>query len=105
MSARKEATELVELIRRKATMSENIVKKDADYGLYAGADYRTADTMAMLDTFLRLGLIPTSALPFIKLYRAFLNQRRKAFFASVGSTEITKLGFIKGSEDNLLEAT
>jgi len=89
--------ESLEIMRKKASMSQQIVsQKDADYALYAGASLEDADKMSKIDTVLEFGLIPKPYVPVVKLYRAFLNRRRKAFFASVGSTEITKLGFLLG---------
>ena len=87
----------MEVVRKKVSMSQQVVsQKDADYALYAGASLEDADKMAKIDTLLEFGLIVKPYVPIVKLYRAFLNRRRKAFFASVGSTEITKLGFLLG---------
>jgi hypothetical protein len=98
--------EALETLRKKASMSQKIVsQKDADYALYAGASYDDADKMAKVDVMLEFGLIPEKYVPFVKLYRAFLNQRRKAFFASVGCTEISKLGFLLGIKDERIKAT
>ena len=60
--------------------------------------------MATIDTFLRVGLLPQKIVPLAKLLRGYLNQQRKAFFASVGSTEITKLGFILGTAEDSISA-
>jgi len=73
-----------------------IAAKDADYSSYSGASLDIASKMAAIDVFLSSGLIDPKIAPIVKLYRAYLNQQRKAFFASVGSTEVTKLGFILG---------
>jgi hypothetical protein len=98
--------ELMELIRRKASMSAEIVsKKDAEYSLYSGASWDTASKMALVDTILKNDLINPNLRFIIKLYRSYLNQQRKAFFASVGSTEITKLGFIQGDPRVVMRAT
>ena len=95
--SKRQRYESLEIMRKKASMSQQVVsQKDADYALYAGACLEDADKMAKIDTMLSFGLIPKPYVPVVKLYRAFLNQRRKAFFASVGSTEITKLGFLLG---------
>jgi len=98
--------DLLELIRRKASMSSQIVTdKDPEYSYYAGASYEIAEKMANVDFFLKSGLIPQEYVPFIKLYRAYLDQKRKAFFASIGCTEITKLGFILGDTRKVVKST
>lgn len=98
--------DLMERIRQQASMSKQIVStKDPEYAWYSGASFEIADTMASIDTFLKHGLIPKPFIPIVKLYRAYLDQCRKAFFASIGSTEITKLGFLLGLEDDTIRAT
>ena len=98
--------DLIELIRRKSSMSADIVsKKDPEYGWYAGASFDTASKMAMIDTMLKNKLISPKLIVIVKLYRAYLDQQRKAFFSSVGSTEITKLGFILGDTRVVRKAT
>lgn len=97
--------ERVEIFKKHASMSEEIVTYiDPEYGYYAGASLEIAGKMAMLDTIVANQLIPDAMLPFVKLYRDLLNRQRKAFFASVGSTEITKLGFIKGDRHKVVNA-
>jgi hypothetical protein len=87
-------------------MSKQIVAtKDKEYAYYAGADLDTAQKMALIDTFIKNGLIPDYMMPMAKLYRDYLNQNRKAFFASIGSSEITKLGFILGIQDDTIRAS
>jgi len=86
----------VEVNRRKAAWSMRIANKDPDYASYSGASLEIASKMAAIDVFLSLGLIDPKIKSIVKLYRAYLNQQRKAFFASIGSTEVTKLGFILG---------
>jgi hypothetical protein len=87
----------LEMLRQASTMSQQIVsKKDPEYGWYAGASFEIADKMSLIDFVLKANFLPTSMIPILKLYRMRLDQQRKAFFASVGSTEVTKLGFILG---------
>jgi len=87
-------------------MSAFIVKhKDPEYGYYAGANAYIADRMAKIDFLLKNNLVSPDAQIILKLIRAYLNQQRKAFFASVGCTEITKLGFIQGDPTIELDAT
>ena len=96
----------MEVVRKKVSMSQQIVsRKDKDYALYAGAFLDDADNMAKIDTMLEFGLIPKDFVPFVKLYRAYLDRRRKAFFASVGCSEISKLGFILGMKIGKIKAT
>ena len=96
----------LEIMRKKASMSQQIVsQKDKEYAWYAGASLDDADKMAKIDTMLKHGLIPKDFIPFVKLYRSFLNQRRKAFFASVGCTEISKLGFLLGLKSVRIKAS
>ena len=86
----------LEIIRQKSSMSQKVVsQKDADYALYAGASLADAEEMALLDTLAKYGITN----PILALYRDYLNQRRKAYLASV-SSEITKLGFILGLKDD-----
>jgi len=97
--------DLIELIRRKSSMSADIVsKKDPEYGWYAGSSLDVARQMAVVDTFLKHGLLPASSIPLVKLYRAYLDQLRKAFLSST-ATEITKLGFILGDTRVVKRAT
>lgn len=100
----RQVKDFMELMRAKASMSSKIVDKDKEYGYYSGANYEIASQMAMLDTFIKLELIPKELVPYVKIYRVFLDQQRKAFFASIGSTEITKLGFILGKEGKMTDA-
>lgn len=99
---RKGSYDLLEFARKKAAWSMQIAAKDQDYASYSGASLEIASKMAAIDTFLKAGLINPKIVPLIKLYRAYLNQQRKAFFCSIGSTEVTKLGFILGIKDQAL---
>jgi hypothetical protein len=94
----------MELIRAKASMSSKIVAKDKEYGYYSGAPLEIAEKMALIDAIKKTNLVPNSFIPILDLYRIFLDQKRKAFFASAGSTEITKLGFILGKEGEMIDA-
>jgi hypothetical protein len=97
--------ELIEIFKAKASMSADIVsRKDPEYAYYSGASFEIASKIAMIDTLLKNKLIPENFIVFVKLYRSYLDQQRKAFFASVGSTEITKLGFIQGDTRRVVSA-
>jgi len=89
-----------ELARQRAGMGERLGNKDNEYGFYSGADYLTAHKMAVLDTMLKHDLVPPQFKAMIKLYRSYLNQQRKAFFASVDADVITKLGMMLGIKDD-----
>jgi len=103
MSRRRQ--DLIELIRRKASMSTQIVTKvDSDYALYVGANYEIGKKMAMIDTMLKHGLLDARLIPFVNFYRSYLDQQRKAYFANL-CTEITKLGFMLGDQRSVEKAT
>jgi len=97
--------DFIELVRAKASMSAKIVSdRDAEYSYYSGASLEIADKMALIDFIKKSKLFPQRFVSLLDLYRLYLDQKRKAFFASVGSTEITKLGFILGREGEMLNA-
>lgn len=97
--------DLMELIRKKSSMSAEISKKDPDYSQYSGGSLEISSKIALIDTILKERVLPETLTPLVKLFRSFLVQQRKAFFASVGSTEITKLGFIQGDPREIRNAT
>jgi len=105
MEMTRRSQDLIELIKRKASMSTQIVTKvDSDYALYVGANYEIGKKMAMIDTMLKHGLIDGRLIPFVKLYRSYLDQQRKAYFSNL-CTEITKLGFLLGDQRSVKKAT
>jgi len=94
------------LTRQKVAMSCKIVEeKDPEYSWYAGGSFEIAHQMAVIDAILKLGLIPSRIAVMAKIYRVYLNQLRKAYFATQGSTELTKLGFIQGEPKVVKRAT
>lgn len=97
--------ELIELIRQKKSMSADIASRDREYSEYAGADLETANQLVMVNLCLEEQLLDPALNPMLTLYHKFLVKKRKAFFASVGSTEITKLGFIQGDPIRFENAT
>ena len=58
--------------------------------------------MATIDWTLKYGLIRKPFTLFVKLRRAHLNQLRKAFFASAGCSELSKLGFLLGIKSDTI---
>ena len=95
----------IEIMRRKAGMGERLGKKDNEYSFYSGGSFEIGRKMAMVDTMLKNKLIPEKMVPFVKLYRSYLDQQRKAFFVTVGSDVITKLGVLLGLKDDRISAT
>ena len=105
MTPTKRRYDSFESIRKKAGMGERLSVKDQEYAWYVGASFRTASKMAMIDTMLKHGLIPQQLVPFVKLYRSYLDQQRKAFFVTIDSDVITKLGILLGLRDDRISAT
>lgn len=102
----KRSYDLIEIIKRKASMSADIVtNKDIEYAYYSGGSFETVSRIAVIDTMLKNGLIPEKLKIFAKLYRSYLDQQRKAFFASVRCDVISQLGFIQGDPRTSLKAT
>ena len=98
--------DLLEIIKRKASMSADIVtSKDPEYAYYSGGAFETVSKIATIDTMLKNELIPKDFIVFVKLYRSYLDQQRKAFFASVRCDVISQLGFIQGDPRTSLKAT
>jgi hypothetical protein len=93
-------------IQQQASMSSQVVaRKDKEYALYSGASFEIAMQMARIDAILKAHLLPAKYIPVVKLKRLLLDQQRKAFFASVGTSEISKLGFLLGIDRKELSAT
>lgn len=96
--------DLLETIKIKRSMSASISEVDADYSDYAGADLPTAEALAKIKFCLQEKILPEALTPLLQLGFDYLQQKRKAFFASVGSDVITKLGFIQGAPQKELDA-
>lgn len=103
MSKRRTA-DILEIIRKKTSMSQNIAQRDNDYSVYSGADLQTADKIAKIQTVLKLKIFPKEINILLKIMLVYLDQRRKAYFASTCS-ELTKLGFILGYKYESIKAT
>ena len=86
-----------DIFRLQKAMSSQIVAKpeNIDYARYAGASYDTALTMAKIDFALKNNILPEFK-ELMELYLSYLDQKRKAEFSSIGTTEVSKLGFILG---------
>ncbi len=96
--------DLLETIKIKRSMAAQIVKKDRDYSEYAGADPETAQALVFIKFCKDQKVLPPFFNDMLNLMRALFQQKRKAFFASAGSTELTKLGFIQGEPQEYLSA-
>lgn len=96
------ASDIAEVTRQKASMSQRVQVKDSTYGLYAGNNPVVALEMARIDTMLDVGLVPAPLIPFVKIRRKLLNQYRKAYMASSNS-EITTLGFLLGLKSEYID--
>lgn len=92
----------LEELKQKVTMSQQLSRKDSEYGEYAGGDFADVKKIAQIDLFIEQKLFPEKLIPILKLYRAYLVKKRKAYFATLGSTEVTKLGFLLGYENDRL---
>lgn len=97
-------SDIMELIRKKSSMSAEISKTDPEYSEYSGGSLEISSMIAKVNFALEAKIIPDKYRPFLELYKRFLVKQRKAFFASVGSTEITKLGFIQGDPRKWIDA-
>jgi hypothetical protein len=95
----------LEELRQKVTMSQQIAKKDGEYSIYAGGDFQDVKKIAQIDLLREAGIIPEKLWFVYKLYRDYFVKKRKAYFATLGSDVITKLGFILGYEDDTIRAT
>ena len=97
--------DLIELVKQKRSMSAAISKVDPEYAQYAGGSFEISSMIAKIDTFLHNPILPDVMRPLMLLYRDYLQRQRKAFFASVGSDVVTKLGFIQGDPHKYHDAT
>jgi hypothetical protein len=88
-----------------ATMSQQLAKKDSNFSEYAGATWDIAKQMAMIDVCKEERVFPESVTPYLMFYRSYLDKLRKAWFASEGSNEITKLGLLLGWTQISVRAT
>jgi len=96
----------VDLMKERDTIANRIATSiDPEYRWYAGAPYAIARQIAVVDCMLKNKMIPKVIVPLAKLFRSYLDQQRKAYFASDGCSEITKLGFIEGQARIVKRAT
>lgn len=96
--------DLMELIKQKKSMAAEISKVDHDYAQYSGGSWEISSTIALIDATIEAGILPSNLIPWLKLYRIYLQKQRKAFFASVGCDVVTKLGFIQGDPHKYRDA-
>jgi len=94
----------IEIFRRTATWAEEIVWKDPVFQDYAGAPWEIGDRMATIDVFLKYLIKNPQYRLLMKLLRAYLLQKKKAFFAGVIANQITMLAFLKGGKLPAIDA-
>lgn len=88
----------LEIIKRTATWAEQIVRNDPEWQDYAGTGYENGQKLALVDTALKYVFKDNPTLTgMLKLYRAYLLQQRKAYFAGVLANQITMLALLKGA--------
>ena len=75
-------------------MGVQLAKNKPDYALYTGADLVTAQTIANLNTLIKLGYLDLKD-PIIQFVFENLQQKRLAFFG-VTIDNLTKLGLALG---------
>lgn len=101
---KKKSTYDIEVFRRTATWAEEIVAKDQVYQDYAGAPMDIGDSLASIDICLKYLINDENMRTLIKLYRAYLIQKKKAFFAGILANQITMLAFLKGGRIQTIDA-
>ena len=78
---------------QEASLSQKIAYRHREYAEYAGTDPKTSLAIAKLNVLGKFEYIDLED-PIVKLVKAMLNEKRKAYFAtSERVNEITKLGF------------
>lgn len=78
---------------QEASLSQKVAFRHPEFSEYAGTDPKTSLAIAKLNVLIKLKLIDPND-PMVKLVKATLNEKRKAYFAtSERVNEITKLGF------------
>ena len=94
-----------DFIQLQQTMAQKLSKKDKSYSYYVGADLENALEMAFIDVLLKEELINNKiANIYLKLYRLFCEQKRKAFF-EITVSEFSKLGLLLGETRRFKDAT
>lgn len=91
---------MLQSIYQQISMSQKLSAKDPEYAEYSGGDFETAQKIALIDLIKEKKLLPDYYTPLLDLYRAHLVKQRKAFFATIGSKELTQLGFLLGVGDS-----
>jgi len=94
----------IEIFRRTATWAEQIVWNDPVFQDYAGAPWEIGERMAIIDLFLTYLIENPQYRTLLKLLRAYLLQKKKAFFAGVIANQITMLAFLKGGKLPAIDA-
>jgi len=83
-------------LRNQMYMGQTISARDQDYARYSGAYIEDALEMASIDHILRTYPLKPIVRAHLKNRRLFLDLKRKAYFASIGTDIFSKLAFILG---------
>lgn len=96
----------LERIRQMATMSQQLAKKDPQFSIYAGGSWEIASNLATIEFCLQTNFFKNERMTrILEIWRLFLLQQKKAWFASEASNEITKLGFLLGMTNENVRAS
>jgi hypothetical protein len=94
------------LIQVKTLLGSALHSKDQSYLPYAGADWLDAEMTANLKFIKESGKITnTKTIESIDLILKLQEERRKAYFMSIGSDILTKLSYLVGENKNVRRAT
>lgn len=89
----------------KTLLGAALHSKDPSYGCYVGADWLDAETTAGLQFMLKNNLIHKEAIQNkIELILKYQEERRKAYFMTLGSDVLTKLSYLVGESRNVRSA-
>lgn len=98
MSFRKSPFSYLQRLYQEISMSQKLSAKDSEYVNYAGGSFELAKKIALIDLLKEYKILPESFTPIINFYRAYLIKQKKAFFATIGSKELTQLGLLLGMD-------
>ena len=96
--------ETIYQIKKTITMAQKLAKKDEEFSSYVGGDPRISETIALIDTVLNENMVTGDSVKTLQMFRGLLIRKNKALFASM-SSELSKLSFYLGLEDDTISAT
>jgi sigma54-dependent transcription regulator len=105
LSARRRETDY--LIQVKTLLGSALNTKDDSYLPYVGADWLDAETVASLQYAKRSPLLGLDKedIALIDELLLLYEERRKAFFMTLGSDILTKISYLVGESHNVKRAT